>query len=234
MERDLSQLEKKIDYIFSDKSLLSTAFIHRSYSNENLKYKNTNNEKLEILGDAVLDLIVTEYLYKKLINSTEGEIARLKSMIVSEPVLARISRDLNVGKFLLLSKGEEITGGRDRNSILGDSFEALLGAIYLDSDFIKAREVILKHLKKYIDNIDENEETIDYKTVLQEYCQKEYKVVPTYELVREEGPDHEKTFEIVVKNNNEDFGRGFGKNKRTAEQAAAKDLVKKLGLKINE
>ena len=142
MKRDLNLLEERIGYKFKNKSLLKNALIHRSYGNENWKYKNINNERLELLGDAVLDLVVAEYLYINLASSPEGELARLKSMIVSEPVLSRVSKDLGMGEYLLLSKGEEITGGRVRSSILGDVFEAVLGAIYLDSDFF----VLLNYL----------------------------------------------------------------------------------------
>ncbi|MGL6099997.1 MAG: ribonuclease III [Fusobacteriaceae bacterium] len=234
MNRDIKQLEEKLGYSFKNKKMLKNALIHRSYGNENWKYKNINNERLELLGDAVLDLIVAEYLYKVFANSTEGELAKIKSMVVSEPVLAKVSKGLCMGEYLLLSKGEEMTGGRERSSILGDVFEAILGAIYLDSDFHSVREVALRHMKDWIDNIDTNDEILDYKTILQEYTQKEKKIVPTYEVVSESGPDHMKTFEIVVKIGIDIFGKGIGKNKKIAEQAAAKDLIKKLEVKINE
>ncbi len=233
MNRDLSKLEEKVGYVFSDKSLLAIAFIHRSYGNEHARYRNVNNERMELLGDAVLDLIVTEYLYKNLTGATEGDIARLKAMVVSEPILSKISKEMDLGSYLRLSKGELHSGGRERRSILGDCYEALLGAIYLDSNYEKVREVSLKHIKYYIDNIDANEATTDYKTQLQEYCQKEYKVVPTYEMVNAIGPDHSKTFETVVKMAGL-TGSGIGKNKRTAEQNAAKNLLISLGIKINE
>lgn len=234
MNRDLKSLEERVGYTFKDKTLLKNALIHRSFGNENWKYKNINNERLELLGDAVLDLVVAEYLYKVFANSTEGELAKIKSMAVSEPVLARVSKGLGLGEYLLLSKGEELTGGRDRNSILGDLFEAILGAVYLDSDFNQVKSIALKHMKIWIDNVDENDEILDYKTILQEYTQKEKKIVPTYEVVGESGPDHMKTFEIVVKIGTDTYGKGIGKNKKLAEQAAAKDLIKKLGVKIHE
>ncbi|MGL5963651.1 MAG: ribonuclease III, partial [Fusobacteriaceae bacterium] len=208
MNRDIKQLEEKLGYSFKNKKMLKNALIHRSYGNENWKYKNINNERLELLGDAVLDLIVAEYLYKVFANSTEGELAKIKSMVVSEPVLAKVSKGLCMGEYLLLSKGEEMTGGRERSSILGDVFEAILGAIYLDSDFHSVREVALRHMKDWIDNIDTNDEILDYKTILQEYTQKEKKIVPTYEVVSESGPDHMKTFEIVVKIGIDIFGKG--------------------------
>lgn len=234
MNKDMKQMEEKLGYSFSNKKLLRDAFIHRSYGNENRKYRNINNERLELLGDAVLDLVVAEYLYKVFANSTEGELAKIKSMVVSEPVLARVSKGLCMGEYLLLSKGEEMTGGRERSSILGDVFEAVLGAVYLDSDFNRVREVALKHMKCWIDNVETDDEILDYKTILQEYTQKEKKIVPTYEVVKESGPDHMKTFEIVVKIGIDSFGKGKGKNKKLAEQAAAKDLLKQLGVKNSE
>lgn len=234
MKRDLNLLEEKIGYKFRDKSLLKNALIHRSYGNENWKYKHINNERLELLGDAVLDLVVAEYLYINLASSPEGELARLKSMIVSEPVLSRVSKELGIGEYLLLSKGEEITGGRVRSSILGDVFEAVLGAIYLDSDYVSLREIVLKHLKQWIDNIESDEEILDYKTILQEHMQKEYKCTPVYILSKEEGPDHNKTFEIIVKIGDDKIGVGVGKNKKNAEQLAAKNLLKKIEVLNNE
>ncbi|MCJ8342955.1 MAG: ribonuclease III [Cetobacterium sp.] len=234
MKKSFLELEKKIGYTFNDKELLKTSLIHRSFGNEHWRYKKINNERLELLGDAVLDLVVTEYLYKNFDNSTEGDLAKMKSMIVSEPILAKISKELEFGKYLLLSKGEEITGGRERSSILGDVFEAILGAIYLDSNFEISKEVALKHIKHSIDHINENEDILDFKTILQEYSQKEYRVIPTYQVIKEIGPDHQKTFEIIVKIGDKCSETGIGKNKKSAEQSAAKALCKKLEVKLNE
>jgi len=235
-ENVYDKLEEKLGYTFKDKELLKHALIHRSYGNEHWEYKKINNERLELLGDAVLDLVVTEYLYKNFTKSSEGDLAKLKSMIVSEPVLAKISRELGIGKYLLLSKGEELTGGRDRSSILGDVFEAVLGAIYLDSgsDFLVAKAYGTKLLEYQINHIEENEELIDFKTILQEHSQKSHKVTPVYEVVKETGPDHKKNFEIVVSINDEAVGRGNGRNKKSAEQSAAKDACKTLGVKAFE
>lgn len=231
--RRLQELQELIDYKFNDESLLKKALIHRSFGNENWEYKNINNEKLELLGDAVLDLIVTEYLYKNFEVATEGELAKLKSMIVSEPVLANISSELKLGNYLLLSKGEELTGGRERESILGDVFEALLGAIYLDSEINTVRDVALKYLIYKIEHINENDELIDYKTILQEYSQRVYKIIPVYEVINELGPDHKKSFEISVSiEEKKIIGRGIGKNKKQAEQLAAREACKKLEIKI--
>lgn len=238
MRKNYLDFEKNLGYSFKDKELLKNSLIHRSFGNEHRRYKKISNERLELLGDAVLDLVVTEYLYKNNMESTEGDLAKIKSMAVSEPVLANISKQLEIGKFLLLSRGEELTGGRERSSILGDAFEAVLGAIYLDSDFEMAKEFALKHLKTSIDNIENIEEILDYKTILQEYSQKEYKIIPEYNVIDEVGPDHQKTFEIEVKilvnENKKIVGIGRGKNKKSAEQGAAKELCKKLGVKTNE
>lgn len=228
------EVEEKIGYSFKNKELLKNSFIHRSFGNEHIRYKKLNNERLELLGDAVLDLIVTEYLYLKYPKASEGELAKLKSMVVSEPVLAKISKELNLGKYLMLSKGEELTGGRERSSIMGDLFEALLGAIYLDSNFITVKNIAMKFIKYPIEHINENEDILDFKTILQEYCQKEFKTVPEYQVIDEKGPDHLKTFKIKVTIKDNIIGYGKGKNKKSAEQSAAKDICKKLGVKLYE
>ncbi|WP_338982926.1 ribonuclease III [Fusobacterium nucleatum] len=231
--KNLLDLEHKLNYYFNDRNLLKNALLHKSLGNERKEYKNQNNERLELLGDAVLDLIVAEYLYKNYKNASEGTIAKLKAMIVSEPILAKISRQIGVGKFLMLSRGEVISGGRNRESILADSFEAILGAVYIDSNLDEARVFALSHIKQYIDHIEENEDILDFKSILQEYVQKEFKTVPTYELVAERGPDHMKEFEIqvIVGNYKE---KAVARNKKKAEQLSAKALCIKLGVKYHE
>ena len=219
--KNLLDLEHKLNYYFNDRNLLKNALLHKSLGNERKEYKNQNNERLELLGDAVLDLIVAEYLYKNYKSASEGTIAKLKAMIVSEPILAKISRQIGVGKFLMLSRGEVMSGGRNRESILADSFEAILGAVYIDSNLDEARVFALSHIKQYIDHIEENEDILDFKSILQEYVQKEFRTVPTYELVAERGPDHMKEFEIqvIVGNYRE---KAVAKNKKKAEQLSAK------------
>lgn len=229
--RNLVDLEHNINYYFNDKNLLKNALIHRSFGNEHKNYKNINNERLELLGDAVLGLVVAEYLYQKYPEEKEGVLAKIKSMAVSEPVLSSVSRKLHIGDYLLLSKGEIVTGGRDRNSILGDVFEAILGAIYLDSGFFAAKEYVLFHLKEIIDHIDDFEEILDFKTILQEYCQKRFKEIPKYTLLGEEGPDHRKLFEMQVQIQDK-IARAKGNNKKIAEQKAAKKLCKEMGVRI--
>lgn len=231
--KNLLDLEHKLNYYFNDRNLLKNALLHKSLGNERKEYKNQNNERLELLGDAVLDLIVAEYLYKSYKNASEGTIAKLKAMIVSEPILAKISRQIGVGKFLMLSRGEVMSGGRNRESILADSFEAILGAVYIDSNLDEARVFALSHIKQYIDHIEENEDILDFKSILQEYVQKEFRTVPTYELVAERGPDHMKEFEIqvIVGNYRE---KAVAKNKKKAEQLSAKALCIKLGVNYHE
>ena len=231
--KNLLDLEHKLNYYFNNRNLLKTALLHKSLGNEKKEYKNQNNERLELLGDAVLDLIVAEYLYKNYKNASEGTIAKLKAMIVSEPILAKISRQIGVGKFLMLSRGEVMSGGRNRESILADSFEAILGAVYIDSNLEEARVFALSHIKQYIDHIEENEDILDFKSILQEYVQKEFRTVPTYELVAERGPDHMKEFEIqvIVGNYKE---KAVARNKKKAEQLSAKALCIKLGVKYHE
>ena len=231
--KNLLDLEHKLNYYFNDRNLLKNALLHKSLGNERKEYKNQNNERLELLGDAVLDLIVAEYLYKNYKNASEGTIAKLKAMIVSEPILAKISRQIGVGKFLMLSRGEVMSGGRNRESILADSFEAILGAVYMDSNLDDARVFALSHIKQYIDHIEENEDILDFKSILQEYVQKEFRTVPTYELIAERGPDHMKEFEIqvIVGNYKE---KAVARNKKKAEQLSAKALCIKLGVKYHE
>ena len=231
--KNLLDLEHKLNYYFNDRNLLKNALLHKSLGNERKEYKNQNNERLELLGDAVLDLIVAEYLYKNYKNASEGTIAKLKAMIVSEPILAKISRQIGVGKFLMLSRGEVMSGGRNRESILADSFEAILGAVYIDSNLDEARVFALSHIKQYIDHIEENEDILDFKSILQEYVQKEFRTVPTYELVAERGPDHMKEFEIqvIVGNYKE---KAVARNKKKAEQLSPKALCIKLGVKYHE
>ena len=231
--KNLLDLEHKLNYYFNDRNLLKNALLHKSLGNERKEYKNQNNERLELLGDAVLDLIVAEYLYKNYKNASEGTIAKLKAMIVSEPILAKISRQIGVGKFLMLSRGEVMSGGRNRESILADSFEAILGAVYIDSNLDDARVFALSHIKQYIDHIEENEDILDFKSILQEYVQKEFRTVPTYKLIAERGPDHMKEFEIqvIVGNYRE---KAVARNKKKAEQLSAKALCIKLGVKYHE
>ena len=193
------ELMEKINYRFKNEGYLKEALTHRSFSNENDKTKKFDNEKLEFLGDAVLNLITTEYIYNLEKDKNEGELAKLKSQIISEPVFSAIANDLKLGDYLYLSNGEILSGGRERKSILGDAFEALMGAIFKDSDYYTTKDIALKFLLEKINNLEEIEGTGDYKTILQEVFQSKYRKMPEYELLSTKGPDHNKEFKIAVK-----------------------------------
>ncbi|MCX5774570.1 MAG: ribonuclease III [Fusobacteria bacterium] len=224
-----AQLEKIISYHFIDKNLLKHAFIHKSYGNENRGYSNVNNERLEFFGDAILDFILTEHIFDYFKEKNEGELAKIKAMLVSEPVLFTIAKKLNLGEYLYLSHGEEVTGGRERESILADSVEALLGAIYIDSKNIdEARRFILPYMIDQIKTLYFEERLTDFKTVLQEKSQELFKKTPCYVVLKEEGPAHNREFEIGVEVQGEIFGRGFGKSKKNAAQQAAKNALERL------
>ncbi len=200
--------------------LLNLAFCHRSFANESPK-KTDNNEKLEFLGDSVLGLVVSEYLYGILPDKAEGDLARIKSFVVSEESLAEIAKAIRIDNFILIGKGEEYSGGRNKKAILADCMEAIIGAYFLDSGMKPAKTFILKYLIPEINKVLENKHRKDYKTLLQEYIQKRYKSYPKYQLVKRTGPDHDKTFWMEVKVGGKAYGPGKGKNKKEAEQKAA-------------
>ena len=222
------ELMEKINYRFKNEGYLKEALTHRSFSNENDKTKKFDNEKLEFLGDAVLNLITTEYIYNLEKDKNEGELAKLKSQIISEPVFSAIANDLRLGDYLYLSNGEILSGGRERKSILGDAFEALMGAIFKDSDYYTTKDIALKFLLEKINNLEEIEGTGDYKTILQEVFQSKYRKMPEYELLSTKGPDHNKEFKIAVKLDNKIYGVGIGKSKKEAEKNAAREALEKI------
>ena len=222
------ELMEKINYRFKNEGYLKEALTHRSFSNENDKTKKFDNEKLEFLGDAVLNLITTEYIYNLEKDKNEGELAKLKSQIISEPVFSAIANDLKLGDYLDLSNGEILSGGRERKSILGDAFEALMGAIFKDSDYYTTKDIALKFLLEKINNLEEIEGTGDYKTILQEVFQSKYRKMPEYELLSTKGPDHNKEFKIAVKLDNKIYGVGIGKSKKEAEKNAAREALEKI------
>lgn len=212
--------EKHIGIRFRKLELLNLAFCHRSYANES-GADIGNNEKLEFLGDSVLGLVVSEYLYRTLTDKAEGDLARIKSFVVSEDSLAEIAKSIKVDNFILIGKGEEYSGGRSKKAILADCMEAVIGAYYLDSGFKASRSFVLKYLVPEINKVLENRHKKDYKTLLQEYVQKRYKSYPRYSLVKKTGPDHDRTFWIEVTIQGKSYGPGKGKNKKEAEQHAA-------------
>ncbi len=222
------QLEKELNYEFKDKSLLKNALYHSSYANEK-QLSCGSNERLEFLGDAVLSLIVADYIYKNCTDLPEGELTKLRASLVCEKTLCGFSKELNLGDYLFLGKGEEANGGRTRTSILADAFEAVLAAIYLDGGIEVARKHVLRFVLKELNKI-ENDTCKDYKTTLQEVIQKNPEERLTYVLIAESGPDHNKNFTVEVHLNSNVIGTGDGKSKKSAEQTAAKHALELMGL----
>lgn len=216
----LKKFAKGAGIRFRRYDLLNLAFSHRSYANESSDVE--NNEKLEFLGDSVLGLSVTEYLYHTFPEKTEGDLAKIKSYVVSEEVLNSIAQKINLSQYLLVGKGEELSGGRRKKALLADCMEAVIGAYYLDRGFKAARKFVLDFLIPEIELVLKGKHKKDYKTLLQEFVQKKYKICPKYSLVKKTGPDHDKTFYYEVKVNGRICGEGVGKSRKEAEQKAAK------------
>jgi ribonuclease-3 len=217
-----AKLEKILGVKFKNTALLEEALTHKSYAMEQ-GARVAFNERLEFLGDSVLSAAVAHYLFEKYPDVDEGRLSQLKSMLVSRPSLTVWGRDIGVGEFLRLSGGENATGGRERDSIVGNAMEALLGAMYLEAGFERTKKFIEKLLAKRKRLV-----TADFKSSLQEWAQKKYKIPPSYMVRRSFGPDHAKTFEIDVAISSEVLGSGSGKSKKEAEQAAAKDALKRI------
>jgi len=220
-------LQKSLGYQFKDEKLITEALTHRSYSKE------FNNERLEYLGDAVLDLIVGEYLYKLLPEAEEGLLSKLRAAMVNEESFNKLARRLDLGKYLFLSPAEENNGGREKPSILSSAFEALIGALYLEAGFEKAKEVALKLLKEEYPEVSPEKLLKDYKTTLQEITQAHFGVVPEYRLLSTSGPDHKKEFEIGVFINDKEYARAKGRSKKAAQQEGAKITIDKLKKELN-
>lgn len=228
--KQLNEFEKIIGYTFKDISILDNALTHSSYVASKADFLH-HNERLEFIGDSILDMVISLYLYKKCNNSPEGSLTRFRAVIVCEQSLYNASVRLNMGQYLLLSRGEENTGGRNRVSILADAFEALIAAIYLDGGAKKSKAFILSNLENTINDAVESRIFSDYKSFLQEHIQKKNSGKLSYKLLKEEGPDHNKTFEIALYLNNSIIGRGTGHSKKDAQQAAARDAIISLGIK---
>lgn len=218
---DLANFQKKIKIKFKDQNLLQTVFIHRSYLNENKNYALPQNERLEFLGDAVLEFIVTDYLYKKFDNP-EGEMTNWRAALVRGEMLSKIANELKMGDLMMLSRGEAKTGGRERKVLLANAFEALIGAIYLDRGIATAKKFIDKNLISHLDEIIKKGLYQDAKSVLQEKSQDELGITPTYEVLEESGPDHAKRFVVGVHLGDKLIGKGEGFSKQQAQQKAAK------------
>lgn len=217
--------EEKIGYTFEDPDLLVMALTHSSYSNEKRLKKQECNERLEFLGDAVLELISSEYIYRNNPTKPEGDLTRMRASYVCEPTLALCAKELGLGEFILLGKGEDMTGGRDRDSILSDALEATIGAVYLDGGFEQAKEYVQRFILKDIEN---KKLFYDSKTILQEIVQSKHSSVG-YELLSESGPDHNKSFTVAVVIDGQEIATATGRTKKKAEQSAAYQAILKLG-----
>lgn len=225
----MKSLEENLNYRFKNKELLKNALTHSSYANE-VRSKDGSNERLEFLGDSVLSIIVSEYIYKRFPKMPEGELTRLRASLVCEKALCTFARELKIGDFLLLGKGEDKGGGRERDSILADAFEAVLAAIYLDGGIEPAKRHVMNFVLREIhDGVDTFK---DYKTALQEIIQRNPEESVTYITTNECGPDHDKKFTVEVHLNSNVIGRGTGHNKKAAEQMAAKQALELMGAEI--
>lgn len=222
---DIGQLETEIGYAFKDKDLILKALTHSSYANEKKMEKYNHNERLEFLGDAVLEVCTSDFLFKEYLDKPEGDLTRLRASIVCEPTLAECARAIHLPDFLMLGKGEETTGGRYRDSIVSDAFEAVIGAIYLDGGIEEAKKFIIRFV---LNDIENKHLFYDSKTILQETVQKLYKKKVEYKLISEEGPDHDKKFNVQVLLEDTILGEGIGRTKRKAEQQAAYQAILKI------
>lgn len=225
MNEKLKFLEEKIGYHFQDFQLLKKAMMHSSYANEKHFPKYECNERLEFLGDAVLELVSSEFLICEHRTMPEGELTKTRASMVCEPALAFCARELNLGDYLLLGKGEDATGGRKRESITSDALEALIGAIYIDGGFASAKEFVHKFI---LSDLENKKLFFDSKTILQEVVQANFVQGISYKLIAEEGPDHDKSFKVAVYIGEEEYGTGKGRTKKAAEQEAAYQTILKL------
>ena len=225
MNKRLRELEQKIGYKFRDFSLLERAMMHSSYTNERHLPKYQCNERLEFLGDAVLELVSSEFLFKGSPKMPEGELTKTRASMVCEPSLALCARDIDLGSYLLLGKGEEATGGRMRDSVTSDAMEALIGAVYLDGGFTSAKEFIHRFV---LTDLEDKKLFYDSKTILQEMVQAEKMGEITYRLVGTEGPDHNKSFNTEVLIGDKVSGKGAGRSKKASEQQAAYEAILRL------
>ncbi len=228
MQEELSTLEKKLEYSFRDTDIISQALVHSSYANEKGQKNLVSYERLEFLGDAVLQLIISDFLFAKYTHFPEGELTKLRSRIVCEATLVECAKHLNLGGYMYFGRGEELTGGRERASILADCFESVVAAIYLDGGMGSARSFVLRIMEKKIMDAVMGKIFIDYKTRLQEVIQARKITQIRYVVLDEQGPDHNKTFQMNVVINDQIVGTGTGRSKKEAEQLAAKMALSRI------
>jgi len=228
MSFNFKKIEKVLGTKLNNENLFKIAFTHRSYLNEHPEYKNESNERLEFLGDSVLQLLSSEYLFEQYKNSPEGDLTNFRSSVVCTPSIGAEAKRLGYGEFLLLSNGEEATGGREREYILANTFEAVLGALYLDQGLDACRAFVERELLYKVGNVIEEEKYKDAKSLFQEAAQEKFGVTPLYKILSSWGPDHEKSFKVGVYLNDELWGEGEGKSKQKAEQDAAEYALEKM------
>lgn len=226
--KELLLFQKANGLDFKDVYLLNNAFIHSSFANETKNQSIKDNERLEFLGDSVLSVVVSQWLYLNL-NVDEGECTRIRSFVVSEDALSKIAKKIGVDRYIRIGKGEEMSGGRNKKAILADCMEAIFAAVYLDKGFQTVSDFILKLLVPEIEDVILNKHRKDYKTMLQEYVQKNYKIVPVYKLEKTSGPEHDQKFWVSVEFKGKKFGPGCGHNKKDAEQEVAHMAWSELG-----
>jgi len=227
-KKAIDRIESRLNYRFTNKELIVQALKHRSFLSISNEPRLQSNERLELLGDAILGMVVIEHLFRRFPTKEEGELTAIKSLMVSRKVLASIAREVGLGEFILLSEAEEKAGGRSRSSILADAFEAICGAIYLDGGLKTVIDFIDEKLLSKIDEILTKDQYKNFKSILLEYVQSKDKGIPRYRVRKEEGPDHDKIFTIEVLINNKVFGVGKGNSKKKAEQIAAKNALKRI------
>jgi len=224
----LKKLEERLDYRFRDVDLLVTALTHRSYVNENRQPGVSDNERLEFLGDSVLGLCVSDLLIKKYVDGSEGDLTKMRSVLVGEKNLAQLARGLQIGNCLLIGRGEENAGSRARDSFLANAFEAVVAAVYLDSGYENVRAVVRKLIEPFLEKETLPSDYFDYKTLLQEFCQRKFKTIPMYLLADTSGPEHAKVFEVKVVIVDKLTAIGTGTSKKEAEKQAAQKAWKIL------
>lgn len=223
----LTELQEVIGFPFEDDSLLREALVHRSYLNENPSFPSRDNQRLEFLGDALLDFVAGDYLYRRYPEMREGQLTSLRAALVKEETLARFAQALDLGCYLYLGRGEEENGGRERPSLLADAFEALVGALYLDGGLKAAQRFILRFLEPETERVLEGE-LRDYKSLFQEEAQRGFQATPLYRTIDERGPDHNKVFTVEVLIEEKVYGQGEGTTKQAAEQEAARQALEKI------
>ncbi|MDY7231153.1 ribonuclease III [Hyalangium rubrum] len=228
LQERVQTLEGRLGVAFLRKDLGLAALTHKSYANEHRDSGMQDNERLEFLGDAVVDLAISHRLMERFPNASEGELSKLRALIVNEEGLARIARALNLGELLLLGRGEEMTGGREKSSVLADAMEAVIGALYLGTGMDAVMTLVDRHFSDALEGVAQGRSGLDYKTKLQEDVQNRLKLSPRYRVVSEAGPDHEKTFEVEVSIGSELYARASGRSKKEAEQAAARATLEML------